>query len=110
MLNVAEAPKQKKAARPLSIVPVSQPEAERVRGWFNERIERCKHTPVSEVVTVSPALAILLLDRNSGNRRISDVNLDRIKRDIMASRFAFNGEAIVVSKDGRLIDGQHRLR
>lgn len=110
MLNVAERPIKKKATSVVSIVPVAKPEAERIARWFDEKIDQSKAGPFSEVVNVTPALAQLLLARNAENRGVSEINLDRMKRDILSGHFLFNGESIVVSKDGFLNDGQHRAR
>jgi hypothetical protein len=60
------------------------------------------------VVTLTPVLASLLLQINSGNRQIGNFNAEQIKADILSGRFEFNGESIVISDSGTLLDGQHR--
>lgn len=102
------------------VVPIMSPvragadkqkaERGRMEAWLAERIDRAAREPFSEVVTLTPVLAGLLLERNEHNRPVSEVNLDRVKRDIAAGRWEFNGEAIIVSKDGKLNNGQHRCR
>lgn len=87
-----------------------------MEAWLAERVAFAQKVPATEVITLTPTLAELLLERNEGrgsddhNRPISATMLDRIKRDIEGGRWEFNGEAIVVSKDGKLNDGQHRCK
>lgn len=64
----------------------------------------------SQLVTMTPEIAIAILDRNEDNRSMNDRNLCQIKADILAGAWAFNGEAIIISREGLLNDGQHRLR
>lgn len=116
MLNISDHPRLSKtrAANPPTVSELppfdktQQVEAERMGAWLAERINSPE--PIVEIVTMTPILARLLLARNKENRPISEVNLERIKRDIRAKHFTFNGEAIVVSASGDLNDGQHRLR
>lgn len=66
--------------------------------------------PAGTVVTLTPALAQRLLDANPRNRRVSGGNYAVIKRAIEHGEWLLNGEAIKVSADGELLDGQHRCR
>jgi len=50
-----------------------------------------------------------LLKNNGINRRIIRSSVDFIKTEIESGKFTINGSSIVISKDGVLIDGQHRL-
>lgn len=61
---------------------------------------------VKEVLT--PQLAAALLDRNPSNRSLSQSRVDLYAADIIAGRWTFNGEPVIVSKEGWLTDGQHR--
>jgi hypothetical protein len=81
-----------------------------MKHWLEERITSSQDDIIVDVVTLSPVLARQLLARNEGNRNISAVALDRFKRDILEGRWEFNGEPIIVSKDGLLNDGQHRCK
>lgn len=83
-------------------------EKQRMKDWLAERIENAKGEPLTEVVTLTPILARLLLEKNEQNRPVSSVALGRFKRDISEGRWQFNGEPIILSKDGLLNDGQHR--
>lgn len=63
----------------------------------------------TEVITVTPRLAKQLLDQNTQNRKVSQVNLDRVKASMLRDEWVLNGEAIKIAKNGRILDGQHRL-
>lgn len=89
--------------------PVGTPtEIKRMEAWLDEHIKKGKKEPFSEVVTLTAVLASLLLERNLNNRNIMRMNSESIRNDILADRWQFNGESIVVSDTGMLIDGQHR--
>ena len=77
--------------------------------WFAERVERGQEGAFSEIVSVTPDLARRLLEVNDCNRPIKPRLLDRIEHDIRNGQWRLNGEPIIVSEDGRLNDGQHRL-
>ena len=47
------------------------------------------------------------LDTITGNRRVKKLNVERIK-DSMRNRNFLNCIPIIIDKDGRIIDGQHR--
>jgi hypothetical protein len=83
-------------------------ERERMEAWLGERIAASQKRPVAEVVALTPMLAALLLERNPINRKIAQSNNGALTSDILGGRFLFNGEAIVISKSGLLLDGQHR--
>lgn len=89
--------------------PVGSPvEIARMTAWLEEKIEKGKKSPVAEVVTLTPVLAALLLDRNPANRPISKGGKSEIRQDLANGRYVFNGESIIVSDTGVLNDGQHR--
>jgi hypothetical protein len=105
MLNVlTEKQVEESISRPVG----SASEIKRMEVWLDERIKRGKKEPFSEVVTLTPVLASLLLQRNTNNRNIMRMNGESICNDILAGRWQFNGESIVVADTGLLIDGQHR--
>lgn len=64
----------------------------------------------SEVITVTPHLANQLLEMNTRNRKISPTNLAKVSLQMQRGEWELNGEAIKVAKDGRILDGQHRLK
>jgi hypothetical protein len=76
--------------------------------WFYACIEKAHEHPVMETVMLTPALAVEMLKQNPGNRNIRQTKVDQYAADMKDGRWAFNGEPIIVSKDGKLNDGQHR--
>lgn len=77
--------------------------------WFSTMVERGREAPFTEIVTVTPAIAERLLERNESNRNISEAQVSAIAKDIVSGFWQLNGETIIVSKDGFLNDGQNRL-
>jgi hypothetical protein len=63
----------------------------------------------TDVITVTPRLAKQLLEQNTSNRKVSGVNLERVKASMLRNEWVLNGEAIKIAKNGRILDGQHRL-
>lgn len=63
----------------------------------------------AKVETITPDIAKTMLGENVNNRRISHDNVNMFAREMRNGEWRFNGEAIKFSKDGRLLDGQHRL-
>lgn len=78
--------------------------------WFNDAVERAKYGVISEVITVTPGLASVLLGRNENNRHIKHVKAAQYSADMSAGRWVFNGEPIIISDTGELNDGQHRMQ
>lgn len=78
--------------------------------WFNECIERGKRETFSEVTTLTAGLAGELLRRNPDNRNLRATKLAQYSTDMRNGRWAFNGEPIIISRDGQLNDGQHRAQ
>lgn len=54
-------------------------------------------------------MATELLERNTLNRPLNDIHVERIQKQIEQGKWKFNGETIKVSRDGDVVDGQHRL-
>lgn len=77
--------------------------------WFAQRVERGREQPFSEIVEITPDIAKRLLEVNDSNRRINPRTVERFTHDIRAKQWRLNGDAIIVSKDGRLNTGQHRM-
>jgi hypothetical protein len=63
----------------------------------------------TEVVTVTPEIAMRLLENNADNRALRPRNIAKMVRDITNDRWEVNGETIIVSENGELNDGQNRL-
>lgn len=63
-----------------------------------------------EIVMVTPELAAKWLDVNYINQRpVNAVLVARFAADMKAGRWCYNGAPVKFSKEGFLIDGQHRL-
>lgn len=60
-------------------------------------------------VTLTPADAEVLLAMNTDNRNLRKAKVDEYRRSIDRGDFLFNGDAIRISVDNVLLDGQHRL-
>lgn len=61
------------------------------------------------VETITPQRAFQLLDQNTNNRNIRQSVIDRYAREMKAGRWELNGEPIIISDKGRILNGQHRL-
>ena len=66
--------------------------------------------PTARLIDLTPALAEEFLGKNPRNRKFSGANYSTVKRAIELGEWAVNGEAIKVSKNGYILDGQHRCR
>lgn len=62
-----------------------------------------------ETVYLTPAEAVMLLERNARNRPVTRAHVEKLKADMAENRWHYNGEPIKFSHDLRLLDGQHRL-
>lgn len=64
-----------------------------------------------EYEEIAPADAEEILAANTeNNRNIKLAQVDKYARDMMAGRWEDNGETIKIDTNGKLIDGQHRMR
>lgn len=97
-------------AAPVKKVAASIPEGEisSTEAWLRDIIRRAAIMPFVERVTLSPGLASLLLQRNPDNRRMSSDIVSKYARDISNDAWVFNGEPVILSREGLLNDGQHR--
>lgn len=78
--------------------------------WYHGMVARAaaQGCVLTEVVTLTPELAVEMLHNNPDNRFIRPIKLQQIASDIRAGRWTFNGEPVLISKEGYLNDGQHR--
>ncbi len=58
---------------------------------------------------VGPKLAEALLSSNSHNRSVSYHRVQTLANEMRSGKWQLNGETIVISDSGKLLDGQHRL-
>lgn len=59
--------------------------------------------------TITPEIAQDLLDNNRNNRPLSPRHVNSLVKEIKQGKWKINGDAIRISEDGNVIDGQHRL-
>lgn len=76
--------------------------------WFHRCVEQAADSPKMEIVQLTPSLAKAMLDVNPSNRSVKKAKLVQYSSDMAAGKWSLNGEPIIVSKDGKLNDGQHR--
>lgn len=62
-----------------------------------------------ELVTIEPNMAAQWLEFNTNNRTLNRDTVEKFASDVAAGRWSLNGETIKFDREGRLIDGQHRL-
>jgi hypothetical protein len=58
---------------------------------------------------ITPAVAAEYLDQNTDNRHLRSRAVDMYTRNMLAGEWKVTGETIKFDRNGRLIDGQHRL-
>lgn len=58
---------------------------------------------------ITPLMAIELLEKNTNNRPVRWKHVQTLAEDIAEGRWRLNGETIKIARDGRILDGQHRL-
>lgn len=92
-----------------NVAKLVKPEAGTVN-WLNECIARGQNEVFSSAIELNPGLAGVLLARNPDNRNIRQTKVLQYETDMRACRWSFNGEPIIISKEGLINDGQHRLR
>lgn len=61
------------------------------------------------IATVTPEMARLWIDTCMRNRKITKAHVDRLAADMRDGRWVLNGEPVQFDREGRLINGQHRL-
>ena len=64
----------------------------------------------TDIVSVTPAMAMKFLQDNTQNRPISRTFVKRFAKAMREGKWQINGESIVFADDGTLLDGQHRLQ
>lgn len=58
---------------------------------------------------IGPDEAKAILTANTANRPLSEATVERYVADMKAGAWKINGASVVLSRTGRLLDGQHRL-
>jgi hypothetical protein len=59
---------------------------------------------------ITPEYAARWLENKASNRPLAESRWYRYAIDMIEGRWELNGETIIIGSDGRLIDGQHRLK
>lgn len=103
MLQVADTPIENKET--------VDPSARRI---LQQKIARSQSqtSPFTEIMVIGPSMAMAMLERNPAdeNRKLSQSRVALYAADMAAGRWqGLNGQTIVISRDGYLNDGQHRL-
>jgi hypothetical protein len=83
-------------------VPIGTP------AWFMHEVETAQSEPRMHIVQLSPTLAKTILDLNPNNRSVRNTKVIQYASDMAAGKWALNGEPVIIAKDGKLNDGQHR--
>jgi hypothetical protein len=68
---------------------------------------RTANAPV--VMNVSPQQASIWLQSNQHNRPINEATVAFYAKEMLAGKWRLMGQAIIFSKSGKLLNGQHRL-
>src|SRR5688572_2629864 len=75
----------------------SDAEFARMRAWLDDCIARGKKKKFSDIVTITPVLATLMMERNPINRPLNKRSTNEIKQDLANGKFVFNGQPIIIS-------------
>lgn len=76
--------------------------------WLDNLVAKSQTKPTSQIVSLTPEMAEMLLDRNPANRKVSAALIETYAHEMSRGRWVFNGEPIIVADTGELNDGQHR--
>lgn len=88
-------------------IALAAAEAKPMRGLAD--LLNASPVPKSGRQIVTPDMARGFLASNATNRAISRAAVTRLKSVLQSGEWRYNGEAIKFSKEGALLDGQHRL-
>lgn len=62
-----------------------------------------------QIVEITPEIAAKMLEKNTRNRPLDSSRIKRYANAMNDNKWMLNGECIIVSPDGTILDGQHRL-
>lgn len=93
----------------MPVYSASAAERRRAQAVYDGWVQRGKKHRFADFVTITPALAEVLLEHNPDNRRLSPVAASRYAVDMKNGAFECNGETVIIADTGELNDGMHRL-
>lgn len=99
------------APQQLAIMNGVAPEAvaESVQQRYRDMYDIAMKTVKMKVCLVGPELAEAMLEKNSHNRPLSNKYAEEYKRAITDGEWRINGQGVIRSTEGAVLDGQHRL-
>lgn len=65
--------------------------------------------PQERKLLLNPAIATRMLERNTHNRKLDPITVEKYRRDMAAGRWVYAADPIRFDVSGALLDGQHRL-
>src|SRR5258708_40251676 len=65
--------------------------------------------PPAFATEITPEMATQWLEKNTMNRRIRQSDVDNLTGIMKRGQWELNGETIIISDTGDVLDGQHRL-
>lgn len=77
--------------------------------WLTRCLDRGKHDIFFELKDITPALASVMLDSNTHNRKLRDTQASSHAAAMAEGRWKTTHQGIAIDKTGTLLDGQHRL-
>lgn len=82
-----------------------------VRGqsWLRPLLTCGKHERFCQILTITPQMAADLLELNTSNRPVTRAAVAEYTAALAAGRWKLTAEAVSITKDGVLLDAQHRL-
>ena len=66
-------------------------------------------TAGAEIITITPPMAVKMLEMNTWNRPLKQQHIDRIAGQITQGKWKYNGATIKIATNHDILDGQHRL-
>lgn len=94
----------------MSAISFKKPEQSDPEAWLQRHIDQAKYERSAEYsVEISPVMAQVMLRRNSGNRRVYQSHVQGLAAAIKRGDWVQTHNGIAFDRNGRLLDGQHRL-